>query len=225
MLVILLLTSCGEYLKLLKSNDYQLIYSKAVEYYNKGDYQRAMSLLDGIRTVFIGTPKAQNIAYYRAFCSYNQKDYAYAAELFKQFVSTYPESPFAEECLFMSGFCDYKASPKPRLDQQLTVKAVNEFQLYLNRYPGSERKERINGYMDEMRDKLAYKSYLAAKNYYQREHYNAAIISFQNCLKDFPGSKYREEIMYMLFSSKYEMAANSVEEKKLERNNAAKEEY
>ena len=220
LLVILLLTSCGEYQKLLKSNDYQLIYSKAVEYYNKGDYQRAMSLLDGIRTVFIGTPKAQNIAYYRAFCSYNQKDYAYAAELFKQFVSTYPESPFAEECLFMSGFCDYKASPKPRLDQQLTVKAVNEFQLYLNRYPGSERKERINGYMDEMRDKLAYKSYLAAKNYYQREHYNAAIISFQNCLKDFPGSKYREEIMYMLFSSKYEMAANSVEEKKLERYNA-----
>ena len=116
----LLLTSCGEYQKLLKSNDYQLIYSKAVEYYNKGDYQRAMSLLDGIRTVFIGTPKAQNIAYYRAFCSYNQKDYAYAAELFKQFVTTYPESPFAEECLFMSGFCDYKASPKPRLDQQLT---------------------------------------------------------------------------------------------------------
>ena len=31
--------------------------------------------------------------------------------------------------------------------------------------------------------------------------------------------------MYMLFSSKYEMAANSVEEKKLERYNAAKEEY
>lgn len=220
-----LLASCGEYQKLLKSDDYQLIYSKAVEYYNKGDYQRAMNLLDGIRTVFIGTPKAQNIAYYRAFCSYNQKEYSYAAELFKQFVSTYPESPFAEECLFMSGFCDYKASPKPRLDQQLTIKSINEFQLYLNRYPGSDRKERINGYMDELRDKLAYKSYLAARNYYQREHYNAAIISFQNCLKDFPGSKYREEIMYMLFSSKYELAVNSVEEKKLERYNAAKEEY
>lgn len=225
LLGLLLLTSCGEYQKLLKSNDYQLIYSKAVEYYNKGDYQRAMSLLDGIRTVFIGTPKAQNIAYYRAFCSYNQKEYPYAAELFKQFVTTYPESPFAEECLFMSGFCDYKASPKPRLDQQLTQKAINEFQLYLNRYPGSDRKEKINGYMDELRDKLAYKAYLAAKNYYQREHYKAAIISFQNCLKDFPGSKYREEIMYMLFASKYEMAANSVEEKKLERYNAAKEEY
>lgn len=225
LLIVLLVTSCGEYQKLLKSNDYQLIYTKAIEYYNKAEYQRALNLLDGIRTIFTGTTKAQNIAYYRAFCSYNLKDYGYASELFRQFVTTYPESSFAEECLYMSGFCDYKASPKPRLDQQVTEKAINGFQLYLNRYPNSDRKEKINTYMDEMRDKLSYKAYLGARNYYHREHYKAAMISLQNCLKDFPGSKYREEIMYMLLVSKYEMAINSVEDKKLERYNAAKEEY
>lgn len=225
LLVIVLMASCGEYQKLLKSNDYQLVYKKAIEYYNKGDYQRSLNLLDGIRTVFTGTSKAQNIAYYRAFCNYNMRDYMSASELFKQFIQTYPESSFAEECLFMMGFCDYKASPKPRLDQQVTNKAIGEFQLYLNRYPNSMRKDKINGYMDEMRDKLSYKAYLSAKNYYLREYYKAAVISLQNCLKDYPGSKYREEIMYMLFMSKYEMAVNSIEEKKLERYNNAQEEY
>ena len=225
LLVAVLLASCGEYQKLLKSNDYQLIYKKAIEYYNKGDYQRSLSLLDGIRTVFSGTSKAQNIAYYRAFCSYNMKDYEIAANSFKQFIQTYPESPFSDECLYMVGFCHYKASPKPRLDQTVTDKALNEFQLYLNRYPNSMRKEKINGYMDEMRDKLSYKAYLSAKNYYLREYYKAATISLQNCLKDYPTSKYREEIMYMLFVSKYEMAVNSVEDKKLERYNNAQEEY
>ena len=217
--------SCGEYQQLLKSTDYQLIYRKAVEYYNNGDYQKAQNLLDGIRTVFSGTNKAQNIAYYRAFCSYNMKDYETASGLFKQFVQTYPESSFAEECLFMMGYCDYMASPKPRLDQSLTDRALSEFQLYLNRYPNSMRKERINEYMDELRDKLSYKAYLSARNYYQREYYKAATVSLQNCLKDYPGSKYREEIMYMLFMSKYEMAVNSVEDKKLERYNNAQEEY
>lgn len=144
-LVVLLFTSCGEYQKLLKSNDYQLIYSKAIEYYNKGDYQRAMNLFDGIRTVFTGTSKAQSIAYYRAFCSYNLKEYQYASELFRQFISIYPESSFAEECLYMVGYCNYKASPKPRLDQQTSLKAINDFQLYLNRYPNSMRKDKING--------------------------------------------------------------------------------
>lgn len=224
-LVVLLFTSCGEYQKLLKSNDYQLIYSKAIEYYNKGDYQRAMNLFDGIRTVFTGTSKAQSIAYYRAFCSYNLKEYQYASELFRQFISIYPESSFAEECLYMVGYCNYKASPKPRLDQQTSLKAINDFQLYLNRYPNSMRKDKINGYIDELLDKLAYKDYLSAKNYFLREHYKAAVVSLQNCLKDYPGSKYREEVMYLLFLSKYEMAVNSVEDKKLERYNAAKEEY
>ena len=225
LLVIVLMTSCGEYQSLLKSNDYNLVYKKAIEYYNKGDYQRAMYLLDGVRSVFVGQAKAQNIAYYRAFCSYNMKDYQIASDLFKQFIQTYPESSFAEECLYMMGFCDYKASPKPRLDQQVTEKAIREFQLYLSRYPYSMRKDKVNTYMDEMRDKLSYKAYLSAKNYYLREHYKAAVISLQNCLKDYPGSKYREEIMYMLFVSKYQMAVNSVEDKEVERYNNAREEY
>ncbi|GHU60995.1 outer membrane protein assembly factor BamD [Bacteroidia bacterium] len=209
----------------MKSSDYQLHYKKAIEYYNKGDYAKALTLFDGIRTVFLGTSKAQTIAYYRAFCNYNTKDYVFAAELFRQFVVTYPESSYAEECLYMVGYCNYLASPKVRLDQQVSVKAVDEFQLYLTRYPSSERKEKINGYVDELKDKLAYKDYLSARNYYLREHYKAAVISLQNCLRDYPGSKYREEIMYMLFNSKYEVAVNSVEDKKLERYNEAKEEY
>lgn len=225
LLVVLLMSSCGEYQKLLKSGDYQLMYKKAVEYYNNGDYTRSMNLFDGIRTVFTGTSKAQSIAYYRAFCSYNQKDYEVAAELFKQFVTMYPESSYAEECLYMIGYCNYLASPKPRLDQAVTESAIESFSLYLSRYPNSTRKEQINEYMDIMRDKLSYKDYLSARNYYLRERYKAAVVSLENCLKDYPGSKYREEIMYMLFNSKYEMAVNSIEDKQYERYNAAKEEY
>lgn len=90
LLVIILMSSCSEYQKLLKSGDSQAMYKKAVEYYNNGDYTKASNLFDGIRMVFQGTSKAQSVAYYRAFCSYNQKDYEVAAELFKQFVSIYP---------------------------------------------------------------------------------------------------------------------------------------
>ncbi len=225
LLIVYFFSSCGEYHNILKSTDYQLWYSKAIEYYNKGDYQKASNLLEGIKVIYGGTSKDPNIMYYRAFCAYNQRDYQTAAELFRQFIMKYPESSFAEECLYMAAFSDYKESPRSRLDQQITEKALSEFQLYLNRYPSSMRKEKINGYMDEMKDKLSYKAYLSAKNYFVREYYKAAVISLQNCLKDYPGSKYREEIMYMLFMAKYEMAVNSVEDKKLERYNAAREEY
>ena len=156
LLVIILMSSCGEYQKLLKSGDHQAMYKKAVEYYHNGDYAKASNLFDGIRQVFRGTSKAQSVAYYRAFCSFNQKDYEIAAELFKNFVAQYPESSYAEECLYMIGYCNYKASPKPRLDQTVTQNSVENFNLYLSRYPNSTRKEQINAYMDEMRDKLSY---------------------------------------------------------------------
>ena len=225
LLAVVVMSSCSEYQKLMKSGDYQAMYKKAIEYYNAGDYLRASSIFEGVRMVFAGTSKAQTIAYYRAFCAYNQKDYEYAAELFRQFVSTYPESSYVEECLYMVGYCNYMASPKARLDQSVTERSMQDFQLYLSRYPNSERKEQINEYMDAMRDKLSYKDYLSARNYYLRERYKAAVVSLENCLKDYPGSRYREEIMYMLFNSKYEMAVNSVEDKMYERYNAAAEEY
>ena len=228
LLVIVLMTSCGEYQSLLKSNDYNLVYKKAIEYYNKGDYQRAMNLLDGVRSVFVGQAKAQNIAYYRAFCSYNMKDYQIASDLFKQFIQTYPESSFAEECLYMMGLLHCSGKFRAYLGDTPVVDVVNgkisttnaEFDL-----SADKQEDVTNTYMDEMRDKLSYKAYLSAKNYYLREHYKAAVISLQNCLKDYPGSKYREEIMYMLFVSKYQMAVNSVEDKKVERYNNAREEY
>ncbi len=93
------------------------------------------------------------------------KDYQIASDLFKQFIQTYPESSFAEECLYMMGFCDYKESfPETTFGSAgYRKKAIREFQLYLSRYPYSMRKDKVNTYMDEMRDKLSYKAYLSAK--------------------------------------------------------------
>jgi outer membrane protein assembly factor BamD len=221
----IMLVSCGEYQQLLKSEDYPLMYRKAIEYYHRGDYKRAEELFTGIRSVFRGLPQGSTIDYYCALCSYNQKRYEDAVAHFRYFVKNYPEHESVEDCLYMIGYCNYLSSPNVRLDQSVTEDAIKDFQLFLSRYPDNYRKEQINEYMDIMRDKLSYKDFLSAENYYKREHYKAAVISLENCLKDYPGTKYREEIMYMLFNSKYEIAYNSYEELQYERFTEAKEEY
>jgi len=45
----LLLVSCSEYQKILKSNDYELKYKSAVEYYQKKDFSRAQALFQELR--------------------------------------------------------------------------------------------------------------------------------------------------------------------------------
>jgi len=57
------------------------------------------------------------------------------------------------------------------------------------------------------------------------EYYKSAVIALNNSLNDYPSTKYREELKFLLFKSKYLLAVNSVEEKKRERTIDARDEY
>lgn len=220
-----ILGGCSEYQKLLKSTDNPLKYKKAVEYYNAEEYVKAATLFEELLPIYRGTSKAETISYYISYCSYGSGDYIGGGYYFRNFLKTFPDSPYSEESLYMSAYCYYLESPKPRLDQTATKDAIDAFQLYINRYPNSTRIPKCNDYIDEMQDKLVLKSFLSARNYYDREHFPAAIVSLQNGIKDYPGSSYREDLMFMLLDSRYELASRSVPEKQRERYNLAKEEY
>lgn len=219
------LGGCSEYQKLLKSSDNPLKYKKAIGYYNAEEYVKAATLFDELLPIYRGTSKAETISYYISYCSYGSGDYIGAGYFFRNFLKTFPDSPYSEESLYMSAYCYYLESPKPRLDQAPTTDAIAALQLYINRYPNSTRIPKCNDYIDEMQDKLVYKSFLSAKNYYDRERFPAAIVSLQNGIKDYPGSSYREDLMFMLLESRYQLAFKSVSEKQRERYNLAKEEY
>lgn len=219
------LGGCSEYQKLLKSTDNSLKYKKAVEYYNSENYAKSATLFEELLPIYRGTSKAETISYYISYCSYGQGDYISAGYFFRNFLKTFPDSPYSEECLYMSAYCYYLESPKPRLDQTPTQNAIDAFQLYINRYPNSTRIPKCNEYIDELQDKLVYKSYLSARNYYDREKFPSAIIALQNSLKDYPGSSHREDLMFMLLESKHQLAFKSIASKQRERYNNAKEEY
>jgi len=137
----------------------------------------------------------------------------------------FPGSDYAEEAQYMVGYTSYLLSPKPRLDQSVTHEAIESLKLYNNLYPYSERVDEANRLIDELQDKLVYKSYLNARLYYDFENYKAAVIAIDNSLNEYPDSQYREQLKYMLLESKYLLAMNSVKGKKEDRLSAALDEY
>lgn len=223
--VLLLFSGCSEYQKLLKKDDHKLKYKSAIVYYNAEEYVKAATLFEQLTPIYVGTSKAQTISYYKAYCSYGQGLYLQAQYEFERFVGQYDDSSYAEECFYMSAYCYYMQSPKPRLDQLPTKDAIDAFQLYINKYPNSTRIDECNSLIDELQNKLVFKSYLSARNYYDRGKHPSAIVALKNSLKEYPGSKFREDLMFMLLQSRYELAGRSVEAKKLERYNDAQEEY
>ena len=65
------------------------------------------------------------------------KDYYMAAYYFKRFTKNFPNSSRAEECAFSAAICNLESSPEYYLDQSDTYDAIDEFQLFINRYPSS----------------------------------------------------------------------------------------
>ena len=218
MMIAVLFSSCGEYNKILKSTDYELKYSYAKKYFNMKEFTKSATLLEELVPIYKGTASAEESLYLLAQSYYGQKDYLTASQYFNTYYTTYPKGEYTELARYYSGYGLYLDSPDPRLDQTQTYKAIAELQLYLEYYPQSERAKEAQNIMFELQEKLAFKELLATRLYYNlgtyiSNNFQSSVITAQNALKNYPYSKYREEFMYYVIQSKYELAMVSVEEK------------
>ena len=217
--IVVLLSSCSGFDKVLKSNDYDFKYKKALEYMNKKDFYRASLLLDQISTIYQGTVRDDSVNYFIAKSYFGMEDYEASAALFDSFRNKFPRSPFTEEADYLYAYSFYKQSPRVELDQTPTSNTIVQMQEFLYKYPKSPKAEEARKIIKEMKDKLMEKSYLSSKLYFDMggENYRAAIIAIKKAVNEYPESKHREEQLYMVVKSAYEYANNSIPTKKKER--------
>lgn len=233
-----ILSSCGEYNKVLKSTDYEYKYEAAKGYFAKGQSSKAAVILEELIPIMKGTSNAEESLYMLAMTYYNQGDYVTASHYFNTYYTTYPRGVYTELARFHSGKALYLDTPEPRLDQSSTFKAIQELQMFMEYFPGSNRRELAQEMIFTLQDKLVEKEYLSAKLYYDLgsytgnssysstgNNYQAAVITAQNVLREYPYTKMREELSILILRAKYDMAKESVPEKKEERMREAIDEY
>src|ERR1700761_421204 len=222
LILFIALAGCkSKYEKLRASNDNAKKYREAIKYYNKKDYGRALELFDDLVQRYRGQAEAEDLFYYYAYTNYKLRDYTSARYHFKNFADTYPNSTRAEECRFMAAYCYYLDSPIYSLDQENTTKAIETLQLFINLYPKSDRVAEASKLIQNLRDKLEEKSYANSKLYLTISDYQAAVISFNNTLRDYPDTKYAEELEFLIIKAQYEYAYHSREYTQPERYNLA----
>ena len=219
------LLSCSKHQKLLKSTDNEKKYEAAMQYYDKGDYYRALQLFDQLIPVYRGTSQSEDLLFKYAYSYYNQRDYVLASYHFGRFSNTFPMSPKAEEAAYMTAYCKYLESPRYTLDQTVTKEAINEFQVFINRFPYGEFAKDATILIDQLRMKLQQKDFNIANLYMKIEDYQAAIVSYRNVLKEYPDIEFKEDIMYKIVIASYNFANNSIPEKKKERLESAQTSY
>ena len=225
LIISLLVSSCGEYEKLLKSSDFELKKTKVKEYYEKGQYVKASELLTQVIPRYRATEEAEELKWMNARSYFGMKDYMMAGSEFKDFSEVYPYSKRAEEASFLTAMCDFYQAPRAELTQDYTRSAITGFTLFMSRFPASSRIEDAKKQIKILEERLVEKSYTSAKLYYEMKQYRAAIVALSNSLKEYPETGYREEMMYLKLSSLFLYAELSVAAKQKERYQSTLDEY
>jgi outer membrane protein assembly factor BamD len=225
LIILLLVSSCGEYEKLLKSTDFELKKNKVKEYYDKKQYSKASELLSQVLPRYRATEEAEVLSWMNAQSYFFMNDYIMAGTEYRNFSDLYPFSKNAEEANYMAAMCDYYQSPRAELDQESSRNAINGYNLFLNRFPASAKAEDAKKYKKELQERLVEKSYLSAKLYYDMKQYRAAVVALNNSLKEFPETGYREELMFLKLHSLFQYAELSISGKQAERYQATLDDY
>lgn len=230
MTLCMMFTSCGEYQRLLKSHDADAKFEYAKKAFEEGKYAQAYTLLEDVVTQFKGTERAEESLYLLGMSHYENKNYLDAASYFQTYYSRYPRGKYTEPARFYCGYAYYLDSPEAQLDQSGTVRAIEELQNFLDYFPRSDKVPEAQKAIFELEDKLTLKELQNAQLYYNMgiyrgNNYESAIIVAQNAIKEYPYSKYKEDLEMLILKAKYQEAVLSVEERRADRFRDVVDEY
>ncbi len=225
LLLVLLLGSCSEYQKALKSEDPGVKFEMASQLYDAGKYNDAIRLIEQIAPAYRGKPQAEKLFYMFSQSYYKTKQYYLAAYQFDSFVSGYPKSEKVEESAYLGAVCYSKLSPSYSLDQTDTFKAIDKLQGFIDIYPNSTYLPEANKALKVLNEKIEQKVYENAKGYHTIMDYKSAMVALDNFVSDYPGTSLKEDALFYKYDCAYQIAINSIPSKMEERLNIAKTAY
>ena len=215
LLLALAFSACSEYNRILRNPNHDVRFAYAQRFFAEGRYNRTIALLEDVVRFAAGTARGEEALFLMAQSHFNTRDFVSATAVFDRYVMQFPAGRFLEDAMFYSAYGMYLASRDPRLDQTNTYLAIDGFLRFIERFPQTERAEQAREYMFYLQERLAYKELLIAQLYLNlgffrgHNHYEAAVITAREALRNFPFSAYVENYQMIILRSRFRFANQS----------------
>ena len=183
-LIALFLSSCTNELKI-QDIGFEKSFSIAKKKYNNENYLQALEDFNVLILNYGGQIGIDSVQYLLADTHFKMEEYYSSSYEFNKLTESFPESKLAEESYFNAAKSYYELSPIYSLDQKETYNAISKFQFYLDIYPVGQFADKANGFISEMRDKLARKEYESGKLYMKMDQPRAAKFYFSEIINNF----------------------------------------
>ena len=168
----------------------------AMKLFEKRDYLDARTQFRIITLNAPGSSIVDQAQFYLAECHYHTKEFIVAAAEYEKILRLYSRSQYLDDAQYKIALCYFELSPKAALDQKYTMRAVEEFQKFLEEYPNSDLKEEASQKLEELRHKLAKKDYNNAELYRGLGYYESALVYYDEVLNRYYDTVYAEPAMF-----------------------------
>ena len=111
-----------------------------------------------------------------------------AIEAYQAVVDKFPNEPIAVDAQYQIGYIWFHASKTGTKDIAAASKAKTAFQDFLFHYPNSEKAAQARADLDQLEQKQTSSSFEVAKFYDKQKYYRAAVIYYNEVIRQQPGS-------------------------------------
>lgn len=168
----------------------------AKEKYDDEDYFEAVNEFTVVSLRYPGSSVADSAQFYLGMCHFYMDEYIISAAEFNKLIEEMPKSSLVPEAQFMLAESYYQLSPRAELDQEFTMKANREFQLFIEDFPAHSKKEEVEKKIYELREKLAEKQWRNAEIYRKMRKFKASIIYYDIVLSSYYDTEFADDAQF-----------------------------
>lgn len=171
-------------------------YTYAKEKYDDEDYFEAINDFTVVILRYPGSTVADSAQFFLGMSHYFLEEYIISAAEFTKLVNNMSRSPLVPDAQFMLGESYYEMSPRAPLDQEYSLKALREYQMFLEDYPRHPRSADAERKMYELREKQAEKQWNNAELYRKMLEYQSSLIYYDMVLEKYYDTDFADDALY-----------------------------
>ncbi len=206
-------------------NSPEQAYKKGMEQFEAENYDKALRYFRGVLSYGRGNEWGPDAQFQLAMTQRKKGKHLVAANEFKRFTQLYRNNEMVPKAEYERARAYYSRSPEYQLTQTDTRKAIELFQLFVNRYPNHDLVSDAQTKINDLRAKLAHKEFDAAKLYERRDMWRAATISFEDVFDKYPDTPWADNALLGALRTYIQYANRSIQEKQAERYEKAIAQY
>ncbi len=168
----------------------------AIRMYQDEDYMEAEKEFEAILLQYPGSVYSDDAQFYLAMTKFKKQEYILAAYEFSKLIKNMPASEFVPDAQYNLAESYYSLSPNFNLDQKYTVKAIEEYQAFIDYFPLNEKVAEAEKKINELNDKLAHKQYTIAVIYEKLDYYTAALKYYEDVFESYHDTEYGPMALY-----------------------------